>query len=170
MDHCVIVIVMVFPQWVHLEGDIIQLNIPIFDPPMRESVCKKVLFSLPDALVRIFLSVGVHSSVVKTRYPSVLAHPEVLRSSKVDWSQLGYPGWYSCDYCFADVCELLPTHCGGRIYPCSKPRARVGLRVVHLFDIKTMFDEKKKLAKARLEETLNVVSEKPSREDCWRRI
>lgn len=58
--------------------------------------------------------------------------------------------------------EVLPTHRGRCIYPGSKPRTREVLMFSNLFDVKTMLGEKKRLAKAHLEEALKAVQDKPS--------
>lgn len=60
----------------------IKLNIPGFGPQMRESIYKGVLFPLRDAVVRLFLGVGVDNIVAKTNYSHVLAHTALLRSSE----------------------------------------------------------------------------------------
>lgn len=58
--------------------------------------------------------------------------------------------------------EVSPTHGGGRNLPGSKPRAREGVKVVNLFDVKTVFDERQRETKARMKKSLDVPLEKPS--------
>lgn len=85
-----------------------------------------------------------------TRYSPVLAHTEVLRSSKIDMNQPDCPGFYSDDYRTADVRWLPLTHRGDCNYPGSKYRTHEGVEVVNLIDILVIFDEKEKLQSERL--------------------
>lgn len=55
--------------------------------------------------------------------------------------------------------EKLLTHRGGGNYPGSKPRAREGVKVVSFFDVKTMFDGKKRGVRVRLEISLSAMLE-----------
>lgn len=74
----------------------------------------------------------------------MLRYYEVLRSSEVDWAQSDCFGWYHYQYHTADLREVPPTHRGGLNYPGSKPRARDGIKMSNLFDIKATFDEEDK--------------------------
>lgn len=128
------------------------------------------MFPLQDTLVRFFLEAGVDNIVAKTLYSAVLTQTEVLRSSEIDWNQLDYPGCYSYEYRAVDVREVLPTERGGRNYVGSKPRAREGVKVVNLSDSKAMFDEKERVAKARLEKAQNVMPDNPSQETAGKEV
>lgn len=77
---------------VHLENELVKLNISGFDSHMRGSVYKEILFSLSDSFVRFALDVGVDCIVAETRYSSVLANRVVPRSSEISWNQLDCPG------------------------------------------------------------------------------
>lgn len=93
---------------------------------------------------------------------ATFAHTAVLWFSEIDWSHPDWPDWYSFDYRAADECEVPSTHQGGRSYPSSKQREREGMNAVNLFDIDLLFDEKERVAVARLEKSLNVVPDKHS--------
>lgn len=86
----------------------------------------------------------------------------VLRSLAIDRDQWDFPRWYHYQCHTADVSKVPPTHCGGRNYPESKPRANEVAIMLNLFYGMAMFDEEDKKAQWRLAKTLaTAVDEVP---------
>lgn len=67
-------VLMVLLQRVHPTGKILKVNSIDFDSRMSESVYKRMMFPLLDAVLHIVLECGVDNFEVKTRYASVLTH------------------------------------------------------------------------------------------------
>lgn len=65
-NHCVMDLFL-FLLWAHLVENVLKLNIPAFDPPMRESAYQGVVFPLPYVIVRFVLEPGVDYIVGRTR-------------------------------------------------------------------------------------------------------
>lgn len=101
------------------------------DRRMREDVYVGVLFPLLDVVIRSALETRVLNIFARTRYLFVFAHAMVWPTFKIDWAPSDAHSWYQNEYRTADVCEVPPTHRSSGIYPASKPRARVGVKVEH---------------------------------------
>lgn len=156
-DHCNMA-VMVFLRRVQPEVDVIKLDVPGFNPRMRELVSKEAFISLLDMVFRFVLVIGVDSIVAKTSYWSVRAHTAVLRFSEFEWSQQDCPSWYGHDYRSARVREVLPKHRGGQNYFGAEPRNE-GVKEVNFFDV-SIFDEKEGMKQALFKEALNAMTDK----------
>lgn len=158
-DHCVMVNI-VFLRWANPSEVFIE-TCPVFhDPRILDNVYKDVLRPLLDAVVRFCMAAGVHNIVAKTRYSPVPAHAAIIHASKIDWTVPDCPGWYSYDYRTADACVVPPTHRGFRDLPGSKPRAREGVTVSDVIDIKEWFAEMEESGRKRLADVLTAPVDK----------
>lgn len=145
--------IVMFSQCAAPIDDFKMMNPVGLDPRMRENIYKGVLFPLPDVVIWFALKEAVCNIVARTHFSFVLARAAVFHALGIDWAQSECPGWQHCEYRTADVRELPPTHHGGRNFPGSKPRAREGVKVPNVFDIKASFYEEDKNAQQRLAKT-----------------
>lgn len=127
-------------QWFNPSGDFIEKSSFGHVTQMLDNVYKGVLHQMPVAVVRFAMAAAVCNIMAETPYSPVLAHAAIFRVSEIDWSVPDCPGKYNYDYRSADVREVAPTHSGGRKLPCTKPRARKGVTMSHLINIKEMVD------------------------------
>lgn len=114
---------------------------------------KRVLFLLPDVIIRSAFEAGVRNFVTWTRYSFARAHAAVVRASELDWAQSDGPGWYHNEYRTANVREVALKHDGDGSYRGTKPRARE-VKEPSLFKIKAKFDQENRKPQKQLSNTL----------------